>query len=583
MSETLQTRTEHSRSLEDAEKFRAIEILKEVGLLIPVSELETFHGRAGTKEETTAWAVDPSFANGSNDSGNRNVNKRPTLYSGDKETAQDFADERTRSKQQFADQSYAEVHEIVTADTDATVLDFNFDESKLDEEAKTKYKQALRALAIPITEGSPVSWGSRNEFRPFVAVMQKAKKRLVLQSDVSDLATEAGINEQVTLQLASAYNSRQIALQKPSYLISLLIKHSNDIVTDSLEIDGERRKLPINLEYVQRYLREAHIVGVKQSVNSATLDRDIVSISFFDLEKTITAKGLEAEREAVWRKLGGVAISLGEVVRTEVEQKQLLLRLLEDVHAKPDKLVEAAKLVNGYEGIFNGDAGNWEGFTLAEHTETVLRNFDENFADNLPVELLAPMRLAILSHDVGKPIASARGEKRRQKEYNVSQAGDFLGKLGVDERLKNLLLAVIGDGEELAFQIEVRGVGESAVTAMRELAVSTLKKFNSSEDVTDEQINGFIEMCKILQVCDGGAYTSMAITRREGGNGRHRNAPSFNASFAQPAGFGKRTVRLRGEGDNPASPDLTPKAAGSLSRVIAPTRGSGRRAPSLTT
>lgn len=666
MSEALQTRTEHSRSLEDAEKYRAIDTLKEVGLLIPVADLETFHGRVGTKEEVSEWAVDPSFANGSNDSGNSNVNNRPTLYSGDKDTAQDFADERagftqlyhshllqkvreytpeenvgrlerqnafmkklweedvasgqadpeTSSptvwtmeqllgsnshveakhlreplgkqayedfKQQYADQRRAEVHEIVTGDTDATVLDFSFDESKLDDEVKAKYEQALRALAIPITEGSPVSWDDRNTVSPFVGAMQKAKKNLVMQTEVIELAAEAGIDEKVALQLASAYNSRQVALQKPSYLASQLIKHSKDIITDSLEIDGERQELPINLEYVQRYLREAHIVGVKQSISSATLNRDIASVSFFDLEKTITAKGLEAERQATWSRLGSVATSLGEVMRPEVEQSQTVLRLLEDVHAKPDKLVAAAKMVEGYEDIFNGDAGNWEGFTLGEHTETVLRNFDESFAENLPVELLAPMRLAILSHDVGKSIASARGEKHRQKEYNVAQAGDFLGKLGVDERLKDLLLAVIGDGEELAFQIEVRGAGEPAVTAMRELAIDSLQKFYGSENVTDEQINGFTEMCKMLQVCDGGAYTSMAITRREGGKGRHRNAPSFNASFAQPVGFGKRTIRLRGENDNPAASDLTPKAAENQSRIRMSHRGAGRKAPNITT
>jgi hypothetical protein len=209
----LQTRTEHSRSIEDAEKYRALDTLKEVGLLIPLSKLETFHGRVASADEEAEWSVDPSFANGSNDSGNNNVNSRPTLYSGDKATAQDFADERAGFpdmylsslaervrnytpeenvgrlerqnawmkklweervakgdkyspapesptvwtmdellasnslveahylqeslgqkayedfKQQFANQRRAEVHEIVTADTDATVLDFSFDET----------------------------------------------------------------------------------------------------------------------------------------------------------------------------------------------------------------------------------------------------------------------------------------------------------------------------------------------------------------------------------------------------------------------------------------------------------------------
>ena len=267
----------------------------------------------------------------------------------------------------------------------------------------------------------------------------------------------------------------------------------------------------------------------------------------------ITDKGLEVERKDMWQRLGGMATALSQFNRGGVQPKQPLMHLLNDVYAKPEELAEAAKGVEGYGTIFEGDTGNWEGFTLAEHTETVLRNFDESFASDLPVELLAPMRLAILAHDLGKPAAAARGEKHKQMEYNVAQADIFFGRLGIDDGLKCLLLAVIGEGEELAFQIEVRGAGEPAKAAMKELAIKTLKEFYGSESVTDEQITGFYEMCKILQVCDGGAYTSMAITRPTAkGSGRYRNAPSFNGSFAALTGFGNRTIRLREKGDRAA-------------------------------
>lgn len=671
MSEALQTRTEHSRSIEDAEKFRALDTLKEVGLLVPLSDVETYHGRVGNAADVAEWAVDPSFANGSNDSGNNNVNHRPTLYTGEEEVAKDFAMERGREmirpkynkvfedrvanytpeeRQEWLDRENkrhqewydgidpqhkkgydylldesgklkpktfddlrdwsearrleqetpedekkalwksaaeglrAETHEIVTADTDATVLDFSFDETKLDDESRAKYQEALKALVLPITEGSPVSFNDRDKVRPFVAAVQQAKKSgYLLSSDVAELATAASIDERVALQLASAFNTRHIAQVRPSYLVSELLKRPTDIFAANLEINGEQHEVPLNLEYVQRFLREAHVVGVKQSIGSATLGRDITSVSFFDLEKTTTDKGLEAERKATWQRLGGMATALSQFNRGEVQPTQPLIHLLNDVYAKPEKLVDAAKDVEGYGAIFEGDAGNWEGFTLAEHTETVLRNFDESFAENLPVELLAPMRLAILSHDLGKPIAAARGEKHKQMEYNVAQADDFLGKLGVDDKLKGLLLAVIGEGEELAFQIEVRAAGEPAEAAMKELATKTLKQFYGSESVTDEQITGFTEMCKMLQVCDGGAYTSMAITRPTAkGSGRYRNAPSFNGSFAQPLGFGKRTIRLREEGDKAADTDLTPKGTNEASRLRISHRGAGRKAPKLT-
>lgn len=648
MSEVLQTRTEHSRSIEDAERFRALETLKEVGLLVPLADVKTYHGRVGNVADVTEWAVDPSFANGRNDSNNNNLNHRPTLYTAEEEVAIDFAMARGREmirqkynkvfkdrvanytpeeRQEWLDRENvryqkwydsidpehkkgydylldesgklkpktfddlrdwsearrlekeapedekesllksaaeglcAEIHEIVTADIDATLLDFSFDETKLDDEARAKYLEALKVLALPFTEGSPVSFNDRDKVRPFVAAVRQVKKSdYLLSSDVAELASTANIDERVALQLASAFNTRRIAQERPSYLVSELLKRPSDIFAANLEFNGVQQEVPLNLEYVQRFLREAHVVGVKQRVSSITLCHDITSVSFFDLEKTTTVKGLDAEREGTWQRLGGMATALSQFNRGEEQPKQPLMHLLTDVYAKPERLVDAAKKVEGYEAIFEGDAGNWEGFTLAEHTETVLRNFDESFAENLPVELLAPMRLAILSHDLGKPIAAARGEKHKQMEYNVAQAADFLGKLGVEDKLKGLLLAVIGEGEHLAFQTEVRGAGEPAKNAMKKLATKTMMEFYDSESVTDEQINGFTEMCKMLQVCDGGAYTSMAITRQTTkGSVHYRNAPSFNGSFAQPVGFGRRTIRLRERGGKSADADLTPK------------------------
>jgi len=664
MTEEIQTRTEHSRSLEDAAKYQAIETLKELGLLVPVADIETYHGRIARSEDEGEWKIDPAFANGGNDSGNSNANERPTLYTGDQATAQEFADERAgfprkylghlqqkvkqytpeenigrlerqnahlkklweekvdegsadpetsapevwtldellskenwvearylkdalgqdayqEFKNQFSDQLSAEVHDIVSSDIDATVLDFAFDSTKLSEDDQQRYQEALKALAIRITEGSPVGFEDREAVEAFAGVVNKFKKRMILQEDVEELAAEAGISEEVALQLTSAYNTRQIALRKPGYLAHLLISNSKDVITADVIVDGEHQDVPINLEYVQRYLREAHIVGVRQSIASATLDRDITSVSFFDLEKVSTAPGLIAERQATWKKLGGMASVLGEIARPEVIQTQPLLNLLEDVHAKPDKLVEAAKSVEGYSEVFDADTGVWEGFTLGEHTETVLRNFEENYADRLPVELLTPMRLAIIAHDLGKPTAVLQGDMRKQKEYNVTQAGDFLTKLGVDDRLKNLLVAMIGDGEELAFRIDVRKAGEPAMKSMIELSVRTLKDFYGTEDVTDEQINSFIEMCKILQICDGGAYTSMAVTRRADGKGQHRNSPSFNASFAQPIGFGKRDIRLKEDEEESASSNLTPLADAQQSKLRISRRGAGRKAPTI--
>lgn len=424
------------------------------------------------------------------------------------------------------------------------MLNSNFVADVLNTKDRKKYYEALSTLVIPTTEGSPVSFDNRDQTRPFVEAVKQAKKPgLLTADDIAELAAAAKIDKRVALQIASAYNTRLAVQSRLLTLVDSLLCSTDDFTTINLEINNQVCEVPMNLEYLRRFLREAHIVGIEQRLNSGTLFRNITAVSFFDLDKITTDESLEVERKSTWQRLGGMATALSQFNQDMTQYEQPLLHTLTEVYAKPQNLVAAAKQVGSYKTIFESDAGNWEGYTLEEHTETVLRNFDENYADWLPVELLAPIRLAILSHDLGKPIAAARGKRHKQMEYNLAYAKDFLNKVGVDDKVKGLLLAVIGKGSKLAFEIEVRGSGEPAEAAMKDLATKTLKEFYDSESVTEEQIIGFVEMCKILQVCDGGAYTSMAIIRPTvKGSGRYRNAPSFNGSFGEHTGFNGRKL-----------------------------------------
>lgn len=82
-----------------------------------LEDANTYHGRVGDKNEV--WRVDPSFKNGSNDSGDSNVNSRSTLYATDEENAKKFAGARAEQEvsrafgdsieQQIKDQSSADI------------------------------------------------------------------------------------------------------------------------------------------------------------------------------------------------------------------------------------------------------------------------------------------------------------------------------------------------------------------------------------------------------------------------------------------------------------------------------------------
>ena len=67
-------------------------------------------------------------------------------------------EEREMNWFQAAKDFRVEIHEIVSNDPDATILDLSFDITKLGAEDKARYEEALKALLIPITEGSPVGF-----------------------------------------------------------------------------------------------------------------------------------------------------------------------------------------------------------------------------------------------------------------------------------------------------------------------------------------------------------------------------------------------------------------------------------------
>jgi hypothetical protein len=129
--------------------------------------------------------------------------------------------------------------------------------------------------------------------------------------DTDRLVTQSGLSTEVVTQLIGAINSRQMAQVNPGYLISRLVNGSEDLSHGYMVLDGERIDMPLNLEYVQKYLHEAHIVGVQQPVYSATLDQDIEIVSFFDLDEVKTSRSKERERERSWTAFGGLGAGHG--------------------------------------------------------------------------------------------------------------------------------------------------------------------------------------------------------------------------------------------------------------------------------
>ena len=555
------TRSEFFNQQEDPSKIEAREKMESIGLFIPMSKLELYHGRDpnGDKEE---WSVRSDFSNSDNNTGNWNVNAIDALNTGDFVTARDFAVERTLHKlrersgldpfqfstkrEEYRRQIRAgeipiEIHRIISSDPNAIIISSEYSKSE-----QERISQAIIPLLPEILEGSPVDFKYRDTVPLFLETINEdfnlKNKGYVSQEEIPQILEklklriqqsnnpQAFIDEDFVKQVAGSINSRFLLRFTPVSLIHKFAISKSDTfkAAFSSETGDIIRQLPINRDFIARFLKSNHIVGLKIRVDSATLGRNISNTILFDLTKVNTVEKIKQKEQTFEKVFGEFSQEMNKSL--ESSKSHPLVKLLsENYYASPEEIIEEAKKVTGFENHFDKDAGNWEKFTLGEHTETVLRMFDETYADVLPAKLLPIMRLIILTHDLGKPEAAQEGKKNEQKGFNLKEGSRFLNELGIENNLKELILGIIGQGQEITSDVFVKKNKKSNELRQysREL-LDKIKKVGSGSLEGEEMAIYFMSF--MLQNSDSGAYTDYAVTRRRGGLW-FRNYPSFNESL----------------------------------------------------
>lgn len=552
-SSNFPTRSEFFREQEDPRKIEAIENLERIGIFTPMSNLELYHGRdpSGDKEE---WSVKSDFSNAGNNTGNQNINKINALNTGDFKTARDFAVERTVLKSHEPWEEGAkedrrrirsgeipiEVHRIISSDPNAIIIDLNTPWKE-----QGNISKAIDPLLPKILEGAPVDF----EYRDTIPLLGRTieddfnlrNKKFIKEEEIPQILQRlkerirnssnplAIVDEKLVTHIAGAVNSRYLLKNDTVDLLRKYAFYEDDFLEDIFvtESGNVKCKVPFSRDYVARFLRSNHIVGIKTTADSATLDRNISNTVLVDLLRVNTVKEVNTKAESFERVFKGIS---NETDRSlESSKSHPLVKLLsENYFATPKEILEEAKKVKGFENLFDADAGNWEGFTLGEHTETVLRMFDETFADVLPAKLLPVMRLALLTHDLGKPEAVKQGKKEEQKQFNLIEGEKFLNELGIEKNLQTLILGIIGEGQELTSEIFVKKKNESS--RLMEFSKKLLEGFRGNDKpVKFDDMRAIYYMAFMVQNSDSGAYTDYAATRRSGV--WFRNNPSFNDSF----------------------------------------------------
>ena len=535
MSEKLLNRREMpTAGPEQTKQQQALQYLEQVGVAKKLNRLNLYHGRASSGQGD--WQVDPKYNNAGNNTGNYNINEIPALNTASFEVANQFAKARS-----LKSASSAEIHHIASEDPDAVILDCDTI-SELNGVDLAKTRSAIDATILGITEGSPLAFEDRDSLKRIRATDFINQDGFMYQGDIRSLSRRMGIKESVVEQVGSAVNT--IAFLHKGELNRLCDAFMDNQPSISIHTpDGEMRSVPINREYLANWFRENHIVGYKRNVISATLGgRTVENYLLFDLEKVNTEKENERRKRERNRRFGKIALKMSKNITRNNERGKMADYLSEHPFIKPQEIIQMAKATPGYDKLFEQDAGNWEQFKLQEHTETALRLFDKNYADILPVSMLPVMRMALLVHDIGKPVAVKNHDKANQKRYNLDFAEHFLKQNEVDEPTIELIKTMIGEGMDWTHRWMIKR-DKSGGRQYYQFCEDTMKRYLGKKHVDEKTVMGFRNMLEVLQICDSAAYTTMAITRTT--NGSYRNYGMFNRTFDTYHGLTGQRARIR--------------------------------------
>ena len=539
----------------------AIKELVTLGACQYMKDLELYHGRANVDgKRFTVKNLD----NGANKTGNMNVSNMRGLYTAELGVAQDFAKQRALEKG-----GEAEVHRIVGINDDDVIFNISFDFSSLSEQDKKRYRDAIFVLTnFAVTNALPLNFDKKEIYQDIIfptlqenggflieynsekSVLDKIKSKLndkrqeILKTGQISKLGKYQISESELEKLALDYiyarNTKFLLRLYPTKTLydSIYGRYVRFVNPNARNFQEMYKEIySISPSYLSAWFANNHIAGLKFPVLSATLRKRIDTYHLTNIPQIMT------ERD--------YGEYLQEMTRLEeIGRKRFSNVLSQDVElffrsASGGELVEYVSQDKTCKELYDKSAKLWEGWTVGQHTASVIDFFNQYYADSLPDNMHAIMKLTFLAHDIGKGVTKL-GESHQDASLRLSdQLFDSLNieNDGVDVRA--IVKFIIGKGQQYTTQILLKESEEEKdrkiarheltqahrydqekilVSAFNQDCRNVLKQsFGTSP--TKEEVDALRNMCLILQFCDSGAYTYYAKIKEgktyvSGGNER---------------------------------------------------------------
>ena len=480
-------------------------------ILIPMDKLKVYHGRAGDGKE---WHIDPNFNNGANNTGNNNVFNKSVLYASSQDIAEEFAIQRSRYKKN----SIPEVHKIISKSKKSYIFNHNIDLlSLLDNNVITcNDLSIICGGTTSITKAIPVKFEDFNETQILASIISDSLKKKnndcftdneidIIYNHYLKISKHHNLEKDFVTDYVSAFTTRYLmCIGYWDFLIQQYLDNKNVIYINS-------KAYPISSKFLSATFSNLNLVGTSSTIRSATLDKIIETFILFDLEKIEDEKSSGQRLQLLLDVYGHLSDNL-----ENFSQQKDLLNLLN--HNNPEATINALLNKNIFNKYLSKDAHVWEQFTIGQHTESVLRAFEESFSTSVPENLKPFLRFVCIMHDIDKDsVIKAKQLGKNKNEILKIQSDiykEIFNEYKIPHAYANLIWNICTKSQEYTHKYYVEN-DKSALNKLvdfcGDLIDNTNQKYNTSFSSNDKY--GLANICRILQTCDSLSYTRIGITR----------------------------------------------------------------------
>ena len=360
-----------------------------------------------------------------------------------------------------------------------------------------------------------------------------AKSRLIDSNEetnlVEEMAKEADrLNKNVDKTMLGNIATSYIRARNTKYLLQTMPEKAFAPVGNnghSTEIGG--KSYGINSNLLVAWAMNNKIAGIEFDVISVNAGGKIRVVQIINAPQVLTERNYGEYMQSMM-KLEGIGKSrFSNIFNKDVDE---FIRT-----ANGEELVEFVSQDKACQELYNKSAKLWEGWTVGQHTASVIDFFNRYYADALPENLHSVMKLAILAHDIGKGVTEKGGDHHKT---SLKLVDNLFKSLNVERKfgkvdIQRIVKFIIGKSQMYTSQILLQEQKDEKDKAFYDKSLIGNFNYDCKSILTQafggtptkDEIDLLRNMCLILQFCDSGAYTYYAKVKEgnkyvSGGNAR---------------------------------------------------------------